>query len=391
MKITDIRYIRVEGTVDRPIGIDDGRGLVPADNDPAFAARPFKPLPWAVDGPDGTRPIANTFVVVETDEGISGTATQTLRETCEFIERRLKPWMIGRDPRKTEENWDFLFRLCGGRRLGPASLLDSAMWDIRGKIDGVPVYELLGGPGKDRIRPYAGTAGRRFSLENVRTLGVELVEAGFSAQKWYPPYCPGHGADSREKNLELMRALRKTVGEDVEIMFDAHQGWTREYAVEMAERMRPIRPRWLEEPVMCDDIAGYKAVRDAAGGFPIAGSEAYSNRWQFESMLRADAVDVLQPEAGGITELMRVAKLTADHGKQMAVHCGYTPILHVVAALPESICPYYEYLVNWHEYGEWFYREKHPAVDGWIELPEGPGLGLTLDDNRIERRVEVTF
>lgn len=87
---------------------------------------------------------------------------------------------------------------------------------------------------------------------------------------------------------------------------------------------------------------------------------------------------------------MRVAKLATDYGKQMVVHCGYTPILHLVAALPEEVCPYYEYLVNWHEYGEWFYRRQHFAENGWLHLPEGPGLGLEFEEARIEKKEELS-
>jgi L-alanine-DL-glutamate epimerase-like enolase superfamily enzyme len=194
-----------------------------------------------------------------------------------------------------------------------------------------------------------------------------------------------------ETNLALVRALRESVGDEVELMFDAHQGWTSEYAVKMARAMAPYRPRWLEEPVMADDLEGYRAVRKAAG-FPIAGSEAHSNRWQALAMLKAGVVDVYQPDeggTGGITEIMRIAKMVSDHGKQMVVHCGYLPTMHIVAALPRELCPYYEYLVNWNEYGQWFYRKKCQPVNGLLPLPPGPGLGLELDEMRIASREDL--
>jgi L-alanine-DL-glutamate epimerase-like enolase superfamily enzyme len=230
-------------------------------------------------------------------------------------------------------------------------------------------------------------------LTKARKLALALKQAGFLAQKWYPPCSVGHGPQGRETNTELVRTLRETVGDGIELMFDAHQGWTREYAVEMARRMRPFRPRWLEEPVMADDIEGYRAVRDAAG-FPIAGSEAHSNRWQALAMLKAGVVDVYQPDeggTGGITEIMRIARLASDYGKQMVVHCGYLPTMHIVAALPRELCPYYEYLVNWNEYGQWFYKNKCAPESGRMPLPPGPGLGLELDESRIETREELSF
>jgi L-alanine-DL-glutamate epimerase-like enolase superfamily enzyme len=376
--------------LDRNLGDDDGRPLEPADVDPAFAARPFRRAPHCDPDADGIRRIRAMFAFLETDEGVSGTATQTGPHSVAVIRERLLPWLAGRDPLKIEENWDLMFRLLGGRDLGSASTLDCAMWDIKGKVEGAPVYELLGGPRQSGLIPYAGMVGCSTAPGKLRERALRAKAAGFVAQKWYPPCSVGHGLGGEEKNVEVVRTLRETVGEDVELMFDAHQGWTRDYAADMARAMRPYRPRWLEEPVMGDDFEGYRAVREAAG-FPIAGSETHRNRWQAEAMLKADAVDVYQPEPSQacITEMMRISKLVADHGKQMVPHCGYFPTMHVVAALPRELCPYYEYLWNWNEYGQWFYRKKCQPVNGAMPLPPGPGLGLEVDDDRIETREEV--
>jgi L-alanine-DL-glutamate epimerase-like enolase superfamily enzyme len=391
MKITGIRFVRVTGRLDKAIGQDEGRPLWPADVDPVFAARPFVPGGQRLFRPDGVREISATFVFVDTDTGISGTSTQIGPEQVRTIQETLRPWLIGRDPLAIEENWDFMFRLMGGRRLHAAAAIDCALWDIRGRAEGAPVYELLGGPKQDGLVPYAGTVGVSLEPAKARRKAQELKRAGFVAQKWYPPCSVGHGPGGIEINLTLIRTLREAVGDEVHLMFDAHQGWTVEYAVAMARGMKPFRPRWLEEPVMADDLDGYRAVREAAG-FPIAGSEAHSNRWQALAMLRAGVVDVYQPDecgTGGITELVRIAKMVADHGKQMVVHCGYLPTMHLVAALPRDLCPYYEYLVNWNEYGQWFYRKKCEPANGRMPLPPGPGLGLELDDERIETREDL--
>ena len=388
MKITDIRFVRVTGRLDVRTGIEEARPLLPADTDRAFAARPHVPPAQCLPDPDGIRRIRATFVFVDTDEGISGTSTQIGLEQARTIRKRLCPWLIGRDPLTIEENWDFMFRLFGGRNLLPASAIDCALWDIRGKMEGAPVYELLGGPKQEHIVPYAGMVGTCVEPDEARQRALQAKQAGFVGQKWYPPCSAGHGPGGMETNLALVRLLRETVGDGIDLMFDAHQGWTADYAVEMARQMRPFRPRWLEEPVMADDLEGYRAVREAAG-FPIAGSEAHSNRWQALAMLAAGVVDVYQPDeggTGGITEIMRIAQMVADHGRQMAVHCGYLPTMHVVAALPRTLCPYYEYLVNWNEYGQWFYRNRCVPDGGRMPLPPGPGLGLELDESRVDTR-----
>jgi L-alanine-DL-glutamate epimerase-like enolase superfamily enzyme len=390
VKITGCRFVKVTGRLDKAIALDDGRPLLPADTDPAFAARPFRRVAACDPDPDGVRRVRCIFACLETDAGVSGTTYQVSPAQVTTIREQLLPWLIGRDPLAIEENWDLMFRLLGGGNVSAASTLNCAMWDIRGKLEGAPVYELLGGPKQREIIPYAGMVGHPIELDAVRERARQVKAAGFVAQKWYPPYSLGHGDDSMQRNLAFVRTLRQTVGDEIGLMFDVHQGWTVPYAVEMARAMRPYQPRWLEEPVMSDDVEGYRAVHEAAA-FPIAGSEAHRNRWQAEAFLRAGVVDVYQPEPSQacITEMMRIARLVADHGKQMAIHCGYFETLHVVAALPRELCPYYEYLWNWNEYGQWFYRQKCQPVNGVMPLPPGPGLGIELDDDRIDRREEL--
>ena len=391
MKITGIRFVKVTGVLDRDIGLAEWRALQPADVDPAFAKRPLALPPASVPDEDGVRRIRATFLFVDTDEGISGTSTQIGGDLPAKIRRLFVPWLIGRDPLAIEENWDLMFRLSNGRGLLAAAAVDNALWDIRGKLEGVPVYELLDGPKQDGLLPYAGTVDSSPDPAKVRRLASELKEAGFVAQKRYPPASSGHGPDSMETNEAFVRTLREAVGDDVDLMFDAHRGWTVDYAVEMARRMSPYRPRWLEEPVMEDDIEGYRAVREAAD-FPIAGSECHENRWQAQAFMKADAVDVIQPDpgyTGGVTEWLRIAKMAADYGKQVCLHCGYLPAMHFVASQPRELCPYYEYLIRWNEYGQWFYRNKCLPENGRMPLPPGPGWGLELDDDRIETQEEL--
>ena len=391
VKITGARFIRLTGKLTREIALDNGRALMPADIDPSYATRALKLNKHCLPDDDGVRRVRCTFLQLDTDEGITGTSTQFGPDHVRVIREVLLPYMVGRDPLAIEENWNFMFRLLRGHKLHAASAMDNAMWDIRGKLEGVPVYELLGGPKQDGLQPYAGTAGLSAALPGSVELARQLKEAGFVAQKWYPTCSIGHGPDGMDTNIEQVKALREAVGDGIDLMFDAHQGWTPEYAAEMARRMSPYRPRWLEEPVMSDDVEGYRTVHDAAD-FPIAGSEAHQNRWQAEALLKSGAVDVIQPDAGGtggITEWMRIAKMAADHGKQIAIHCGYLPVMHFVAAQPRELCPYYEYLVNWNEYGQWFYRNKCEPENGRMPLPPGPGLGLELDDTRISTRQEL--
>ena len=128
-------------------------------------------------------------------------------------------------------------------------------------------------------------------------------------------------------------------------------------------------------------------MREVAG-FPIAGSETHRNRWQAEAMLKAGVVDLYQPESGAtcITETMRISRLVADYGEQMVPHGGYLPTMHVAAALQREMCPCFECLWNWNEYGQWVYREKRQPANGAMPPPPVPGLVLELDDDRIQSR-----
>jgi L-alanine-DL-glutamate epimerase-like enolase superfamily enzyme len=195
-----------------------------------------------------------------------------------------------------------------------------------------------------------------------------------------------------EKNLQMAAMLRDAVGDGVDLMFDVHQGWTEEFALEMCKPLERFRPRWVEEPVMKTEVEGYARVRQSTS-IPIAGSEAVTWHWHVKTMLEKDAVDIVQVNEfgiGGVTGLMRAARLAQQFGKQFIIHCGGQPTLHVTAALPEATNPLFEYLVRWYDYGEWFNANKSVYRDGGLPLPAGPGLGFELDRSKVESTVEIT-
>jgi len=393
MKITGIRSVRVSGTLDEPVGVGLENAMLPADVDPAFAAREIVPPPMSLFRPDGKRDIRAVILHVETDEGITGLA-QISPECARKIREDVAQWLIGRDPLDTDGVWDFVYRLTGANNMTVVSAIDMALWDIRGKAEAVPVYELLGGPKKERIEVYAGNVGHVNPVthpEEARKNAVDIAAAGFTAQKWYFPCSAGHGEVAVEKNLEMAALLREAVGSDIDLMFDVHQGWTVDFALKMCPKLEGYQPRWIEEPVMMTDLEGYVKVRNSTS-IPIAGSEAVKWQWHIKTMLEKDAVDILQVNEfgiGGVTGLMRTARLAEEYGKPFIIHCGGQPTIHVSAALPAELNPLFEYLVRWYDYGQWFNRKK-PRRDGSsIRLPEGPGLGFELDESKVEKTEEV--
>jgi L-alanine-DL-glutamate epimerase-like enolase superfamily enzyme len=187
MRITGIRFVRVSGALDREIGLAEWRALQPADVDPAYALRPLALPPASVPDGDGVRRVRATFLFVDTDEGISGTSTQIGHDTAAKIRRLFAPWLIGRDPLAIEANWDFMFRLSNGRGLLAASAVDNALWDIRGKLEGVPVYELLGGPRQGRVAALRRDRRRIPGAREGEATGSETEDGGFRGPEMVSP------------------------------------------------------------------------------------------------------------------------------------------------------------------------------------------------------------
>jgi len=197
------------------------------------------------------------------------------------------------------------------------SAVDTALWDIRGKAAGLPVYRLLGGPTRDAIPAYASCLGMPIDPERLASRAQALKAEGFVAQKWFFRYGPGDGRAGLLKNVEMVRLLREAVGDEVDLMFDAWLGWDVPYTVEMCRRIEPYGPRWLEEPVAPDRLTAYAEIRRQTS-VPIASGEHEYTRWGFKALLDAEGVDVVQADpdwTGGISELTKIMALCSAYDK----------------------------------------------------------------------------
>ncbi len=163
----------------------------------------------------------------------------------------LKQFLIGKDALAGEVLWDEMYRSNRHSRAGyflmAVSAVDNALWDLRGKFYGVPVWRLLGGPSREKVEMYASALGFSLEPDAVRKRCLELKDQGFRYQKWFIAYGPGSGPEGMRKNVELVKTLRETLGEDYEIMFDAYSGWDQGYALEWAKQVEQYRPFWMEE------------------------------------------------------------------------------------------------------------------------------------------------
>ena len=402
MRITRVRLIELEGELEYDGELWEERVIRPIDVYPEHKHERGYPIARGGLGQErnarGAYPITSIFVSVETDEGVSGLAGSIDRQTAFVIDTDVAPLVIGEDPLAIERVWDKLYRqLIHARKGQPMfaiSALDVALWDLKGKWLGQPVYRLLGGPVRETIPAYASMLGYSLKPDRVTARARQVVDAGYSATKWFMRHGPDDGEPGARANVELARTVRAAVGDDVEVMLDAWNSWNARYTIDMARWLAEYRPRWIEEPVKPDDIPAYARIR-AASPVPIAGGEHEYTRWGTRDYMRAGAVDVFQPDtmwAGGISEMMKMATICSVYDVPLVPHGSFVPAnVHISAALPPTLCPYVEYLIKWNDIRQLHLKHKVRPVNGRIGPTNAPGLGLEIDESTITDRRELSW
>ncbi|HEY7615240.1 MAG TPA: L-rhamnonate dehydratase [Terriglobales bacterium] len=334
------------------------------------------------------------WLVVEifTDDGHVGIGNAALapRVTKQVIDLYLKPLLIGKDPWDTDFLWQHMYRktMAFGRKgigMVAISAVDIALWDILGKSAKQPVYRLLGGRTKPRIPVYAS---RLYSVE-LNELAAEAKrykDEGYKAMKLRFGWGPTDGAAGIQRNLDLVRMVRETVGDGVDVMADAYMGWTLAYARQILPLLEPFHLRWLEEPVIPDDIHGYAELK-SYGRIPIAGGEHEFTLYGFRDLLQARALDYIQFDTnrvGGISQARKIAALAEAHSVPVVPHASQMHNYHVVMASLNSPMAEYFPVVDVEVGNElfWYIFEGEPkAKDGFIDLDENvAGLGLRIDE-----------
>ena len=344
------------------------------------------------------------WLVVEifTDDGLVGIGNAALapQATKAVIEHYLKPLLIGTDPWETEFLWQHMYRktMAFGRKgivMAAISAVDIAIWDLLGKSSRQPVYRLLGGRTKPQIPVYAS---RLYSspLPELAAEAQRYKDDGYKAMKLRFGWGPTDGAAGMQRNVELVRTVRETVGDEIDVMADAYMGWTLDYAKRMLPLLEPFHLRWLEEPVIPDDIHGYAELR-SRGSIPIAGGEHEFTIYGFRDLLEARAVDYIQFDTnrvGGITQARKIAALAEAHSIPVVPHAGQMHNYHVVMASLNSPIAEYFPVVDVEVGNElfWYIFDGEPkARDGVIDLDENiPGLGLTINEKSIAENFEVS-
>ena len=330
-----------------------------------------------------------------TDDGLVGIGNAALAPhvTKQVIDLYLKPLLLGADPWDIEFLWQHMYRktMTFGRKgigMTAISAVDIALWDILGKSAKQPVYRLLGGRTKPRIPVYAS---RLYSVE-LSELAAEAArykDDGYQAMKLRFGWGPVDGAAGMQRNLDLIRTVRNAVGDGIDVMADAYMGWTLDYAKRMLPLLEPFHLRWLEEPVIPDEIHGYAELK-AYGRVPIAGGEHEFTLYGFRDLLEAHAVDYIQFDTnrvGGITQARKIAALAEAHSVPVIPHAGQLHNYHVVMASLNSPMAEYFPVVDVEVGNElfWYIFNGEPRVNrGFIDLDATvPGLGLTINEKAL--------
>ncbi len=338
--------------------------------------------------------VFHVIVRVTTDDGLTGLGAIGLgsQAMADAVERLLAPLVLGRNPFDVELMWELMYRstINVGRKglmLEAISGIDIALWDILGKATRQPVYNLLGGRTRERIRAYASALYADEDLDRLASTARSFVARGFTAVKMRFGYGPLDGRPGMRKNAELVRVVRQAIGDDVDLMADAYMGWTTQYAIEMIRMLEDAHLAWVEEPISPDDLDGYARIR-ASTRTAIAGGEHEFTRYGFKELITRGCVDYVQLDVnrvGGVTEARKVWALAAAHSLPVVPHSQNYHNQHLIMSHVNS--PLSEYLPPDFRDGDTFLSELFigdaVARDGHITLSSEPGMGVALNEPAI--------
>ncbi len=346
------------------------------------------------------------FVEIVTDEGYTGWGEAVLEGHCSTVlacVEEMKPYLLDKDPSRIEDIWTTLYRAGfyrgGGVLMSAISGIDQALWDIKGKVFGVPVYELLGGACRDRMKVYSWIGGDRPS--DVGAAALAKKKAGFTAVKMNATE-ELQMVDSYEKVdavLERVAAIRESCGKHFGIAIDFHGRVHKPMAKVLAKKLEEFDPMFLEEPVLCEQMEYFPEIA-AACNIPIATGERLFTKYDFKRLLQTGGVDIVQPDlshAGGITEVRKIAAMAEAYDVALAPHCPLGPIALASCLNVDAVS--YNAVIQEQSMGIHYNvgksvldyvknKEDFTFTDGYVALPHLPGLGveinkgLVIEENR---------
>lgn len=334
----------------------------------------------------------SAFLTMTTDEGITGFGEAVLEgrgRTVETAVKELTEYLIGKDPRQIEHHWQTMYRGTfyrgGAVLLSAISGVEQAMWDILGKWLNVPVYQLLGGAVRQRIRMYKHVNGN--TLDELRKSCKTAIDEGFTMVKTaLPDY--GHVIETPayiRRQIEYMEVIRETIGSDIDFAIDFHGRTSPAMAIKLAKELERMNPVFIEEPCLAENIDTMVTIARSTS-IPVATGERLYAKWGFREVLEKQAAAVLQPDVahcGGIFEGKKIAAMAETYFAAFAPHNAIGAVnlaasLQLVATVPNFLAQEQVFL------GEGFLKNPFIVKDGYIDLPVGPGLGIELDEEGVQ-------
>jgi len=331
---------------------------------------------------------------VEAEDGTVGIGNAALCPPLikETIDRYLAPLVVGHDPFDSAYLWEKMYRIThawGRRGVGMTviSAVDIAIWDLKGKLAGKPVFKLLGGRTKDAIPCYYS----KLYADNIDAMQQEAqqwLDNGFTMFKSRFGYGPKDGTRGVTENLKRVEAVREVVGYDCDLMLEAYMGWNLDYTRRMLPKLEKYEPRWLEEPVIAEDVNGYAELNK--GPIPISGGEHEFGLIGCADLLRKGAVSVLQYDTnrvGGITAAQKINAVAEAFQVPVIPHAGQMHNYHLTMA--NANCPISEYFPVFdvevgNELFYYVFKGDPDAVDGFLQLDDDlPGLGIEISDEHL--------
>ena len=350
-----------------------------------------------------------TFVKLYTDSGLTGVGEASLERNDEVVVKALetfRDFLVGQDPFQIEYIWNALYKQTFkyGQLIILTALsgIEQALWDIKGKALGVPVYELLGGKLRDKLRAYANAWAfqkevTRMTAEDtpdsIAQNALKMVEKGFTAMKWDPFREGGQVIPRSEEEFALacVKAVREAVGPSVDILIECHGRFNMHSAIRIAHKLEPYDPFFYEEPIPPDNIDALAALQRSIN-LPIATGERLYTRWEFRPLFEKHAAHIIQPDicnVGGIWELRKIAAMAEAYYVSVQPHNSNGPMqtiasMHLDASIPNFVFQefFYPYLDMYNE----VLTEPIIYKDGYLEVPTRPGLGTDIREDVIRKR-----
>lgn len=341
-----------------------------------------------------------TFVKVETDEGLTGISEVRMNNRTDalvaYIDGAKRRHVIGSDPFNTEDLYQRMFRDDYGRAgeivATGISVIEIACWDIIGKALNQPVYRLLGGACRDRIKAYANGWYRvERTPEEFHAAAKRVLEKGYKALK-FDPFGAGYyelSYQEKLKSVSLVEAVHDAVGPEVEILVEMHGRFSPYTAIEIAAELEQYKPSWVEEPVPPDNIAALAKASDSIN-IPVATGERLHNKYEYRELINLQAADILQPDitqTGGFLETKKIAAMGDMCYMTVAPHNVGGPVSTATALHFAACTTNFKIQEHFNDFSEAWVKEAATGcpevIDGYFSLPNGPGLGMELNEDLI--------